>query len=248
MFGNTNSMGGMNYPKNNSNQQNVTTKIRTFYGNISCLQLSYWNENISIKINPLKMVSPEGIREYDYDAKAISAITGDKATALAELATKEILPVMEKVKSGEITSLENSINIGVSVGTKGGHIYLIYKNDENGIPYAYLTLYTTSTPDGKPDENNSYSYKFEKIQVTVTNGENSKTEISESEFLFVLNKFANLNNICGDVAHAENVNNAFQSNKSNYSRQNNAPQPTPAPTNSYSAPVSPFDASMFPIA
>lgn len=254
MFNNANN--NFNTPRNNGGyQNNVTTRIRTFFGDNACLQLSYWNENISIKLNPLKSVSPEGIREYDYDAKIITAIASDKATALADAANKYIVPVMNDVRSGKISSIESPVKIGFPVGNKGNHVYFIYQNDDKGVPSAYLAVYTITTENGEPDTNSGLAYKFEKTPIIIETAEGKVTEYRESEFLFVVEKLEGLVSMNGDGAHTARFAN------SSYYKTNNAGQSAgtqstgwntgssaPANTGNYSAPVSNFDPSTFPFA
>lgn len=210
---------------NNNNDVNVNTKIRTFFGEISCLQMTYWNDKISIKINPLQSVNADGIRQYDFNRRANTALSGDKCIALREKIVEKILPEMEKVKKGN--SLEKPVNVGVSVGTNGSGIFIEYKNNDKGKPSAFLTVFTSVGQDNKANPEGTFSYKFEQIPVIENyNSDTGEGSISyiESEFLFFFDKIKNIADVSGSSAHSNNLENAYKSNRkqgSSYSNYNN---------------------------
>lgn len=242
MFGNTGN--------NNNNDRSTNTKIKTFFGDLSCLQLAYWNENLSIKINPLQGVSADGIRQYDYTRRANTALTPDKCIALKEKIDEKILSKMKEVK--EKGTLDAPVNTGVSVGNKGIAVFIEYKNDENEKPYVYLTIYTNIGQDNKAPKDGVYSYKFAKVNAVDDYDPESGTGTDsyvDAEFLFFYDKLKNIADICGTAAHSVNVDNSFKStaprnNGGNYSSYNN--QNSQASNNNYSAPVSSFNDEEFP--
>lgn len=235
-----------NVQNNNSNaDKSVNTRIATLYGDISSLQLTYWNDKLSIKINPLQSISPEGLRQYDYTRRATTAITQEKCLALVNDIEKNIIP---KIESGE--SLTDNINVGVAVGTKGTAVYVEYKNDDKGIPSTYLTMYTNIDPTtNKAPTEGIYSYKFTKTQVSVgydsETGESKGTKAVESEFMFFFDKLKTMPQICGTAAQSinmDNMNKSAPKNNYNSSYSNTQSQVN----NSYSAPVSDFSGE-FPL-
>lgn len=231
MFGNQN---------NNSANKNVNTKVRTLYGETACMQLSFWNENISIKINPLQGVSSEGIRQYDYTRRANTALTMDKCIALATKIREVIFPVMAKVKQDK--KLTAPVSTGLSVGNKGSSLMIEYKNDDKNNPYVYLTLYTNIGQDGKAPKDGVYSYKFSKVN-TVDNYDPEKgtgTDDSvDAEFMFFYEKIKNIADIAGTAAHSVNMDTELKAamgaknGGGGFSNNNNTPS-------NYSAPVSDF--------
>lgn len=232
-------------PNNNNSEKNVNTKIRTMYGELSCLQLSYWNDSISLKINPLTGLSPEGIRQYDYTRRISTALKQDKCLALADKISEKILPL---IRSGE--KIDDVVNVGVQVGNKNTAIFIEYKNDDKEIPSLYLTMYTNIGPDGKAPKDGIYSYKFNKTVVSENynfeTGEGKETTV-ESEFMFFYEKISSIATVYGTAAHSvnsENSNKYTASNKSTFNTQGNYNQSTPV---TYSAPVSAFDSSDFPL-
>ena len=233
MFGNTGN--------NNSNERNVNTKIKTFYGELSALQLTYWNENISIKINPLTGVNAEGIRQYDYNRRITTALTSDKCIAIAKGIEEKILPM---IKEGTVP--EKPVSVGVSVGTKGSAVCLEYKKDDKGIPSTYLTLYTNIGADGKASSENIFPYKF--CKTTLTEDYDSETGSStsraiESEFLFVYEKIKNISDAVATAAHSVNVSNAY---KSTSNSKFNASGASNMSNSGYAAPVTNYSGDEFP--
>lgn len=243
MFGNTGN--------NNRNEVSVNTRIRTFYSDISCLQLSYWNENMSIKINPLQSVTAEGIRQYDFNRRANTALTSDKAIALQTEIEKKLLPEIEKVK--QTGKLEAPVNVGLPVGNKGSAIFFEYKNDEKEEPSVYLTIYTNIGQDNVAPKDGVYSYKFNKVKLIDNydpeNGTGTDSYV-ESEFLFVYNKLKTIADVFGNAAHSVNSEKAYHGNSNNYQRggynANSNSTPQQQASSSYSAPVSSFDVSELP--
>lgn len=237
-----------NVGNNNSNDRSINTKIKTFFGEISCLQITYWNENISLKINPLQGVTPDGLRQYDYNRRANTALTSEKCIALADKIKKNILPKIEEVQKTGI--LDKPINVGVSVGTKGSAIFIEYKNDENNTPYLYLTVYTNIGQDNKAPKDGIYSYKFAKINVIEDynpDDGSGKDSFIDAEFLFFYDKIKNISDICGTAAHSVNMDSTFKSSntKNNYSSFNSNNINSTSNNNNYSAPVSSFDSNTF---
>ena len=62
MFGNQNQSSNGNNGFNN--QVNVTTRLYNSYSDTAALNVSAWNEQISLKLSPFRGKSPEGIRLY----------------------------------------------------------------------------------------------------------------------------------------------------------------------------------------
>lgn len=233
MFGNTGN--------NNSNERNINTKIKTFFGELSSLQLSYWNENISIKINPLTGVNADGIRQYDYTRRASTALTQEKCIAIANGIKRNILPLIENK-----TEPEKPISLGVSVGTKGSAVCVEYKKDDKGIPSAYLTIYTNIDADGKAPKDGIFTYKFAKTTLSENYDPESGTSTDvtiEAEFLFFYEKIKNVSDVIGTAAHSVNNDSAYK--KTAPSNYNNSGDNSNGNSN-YSAPVSNYSGDAFP--
>lgn len=217
MFGN-NFAGNYN---NNSNQKSINTRIRTFYSDLSALQLSYWNENISVKINPFIGLRQDGIRQYDFNRKIMTAISTDKAIALYKKLKKNVIPEIEAIENGEKTALEKDINVGVPIG-QGTLLFIQYKMIEN-VPTLELVMYT-NVVDGKVAPENIFKYRFNKTEVAgELNEETMEMEMTfvETEFQFFYDKLKNISTIIADAAHSVNVSNAYSGGNNNYASGNN---------------------------
>ena len=228
-----------NVGNNNTNERNTNTKIKSFFGELSSLQLTYWNENISIKINPLTGVNADGIRQYDYNRRASTALTQEKCIAIADGIKKKILPLIEsKVVP------EKPVSVGVSVGTKGSAICVEYKKDDKEIPSAFLTIYTNIGADGKAPQDGIFTYKFAKTTVSEDydpeTGESTDVTV-EAEFLFFYEKIKNISDVIGTAAHSVNNDAAYKKpSTGNYnSTSNNS-------GGNYSAPVTNYTGDNFP--
>lgn len=240
-----------NVGNNNMNTKSINTKIRTMYSDLSCLQLSYWNENVSIKINPLKDKTPDGLRTYDYNRRANTALTVDKCLTLTKNIEERIFPEIEKVRSGGI--LEKRISTGVMVGSHGSAIFIEYNYDENNIPSVYFTVYTNIDPTTfKAPAEGVFRYKFSKV--TSLDSYNPETgekieSIIEAEFLFLYNVLKNVAMTFGLTAHSINVDNDYRAsiaNRTNNRTGNFNSQGSYQNTSNYSAPVSEFNDNTFP--
>lgn len=248
--------GGLGGSQNNNNGSlNVNTKIRTMYGDTACMQLSYWNENISIRINPLSSVTDAGIRQYDYNRRGSTALTPDKCLALANEIKDKILPEIEKVKTSK--KLEKPVSVGLTVGTKGSSFFVEYKDDDKGIPSLYVTLYTNVGPDNKAPKEGTYTYKFAKTTVVENYDPETGTgteSTTEAEFTYFYEKLKGMPAVQGSAAHSSNMDipNKPHGNNHNSAQAYPAPQQgggQPSfgqpPQNNYAAPMSNFSADGF---
>lgn len=195
-----------------SDAKNVNTKIKTFYSDISCMQLAYWNDKISIKINPLLSINADGLRQYDYNRRATTALVSEKCIALAEKIKENILPKIKEVS--EKKTLDAAVNVGVQTGKNDGAVFFEYKNDEAGVPSVYLTVYTTIGQDGKAPKDGVYSYKFSKVNTMENYDSESGTgsdNVVEAEFMFVYNKLKNISDLFATATHSAAMDSSFVS-------------------------------------
>ena len=241
--------GGNNY-NNKNNSTDITTRIRTFYSDLSALVVNYWNDRISIKLHPVQSINSDGVRQYDYTKKISTALMQDKCIALTKKVDELLFPAMEKVKAGE--KLEKPVNTGVIVGSKNSGVFIEYKNDDKDIPSFFLTIYTNIGQDKKAPKDGVYSYKFSKVDIIENydpdNG-TGKDDYVEAEFMFFYEKLKNISGVISDAAHSIDYKNSTNNYNSNGNRasmntQNPSVQ-TPAVPQNYSAPVSSFDDGNF---
>lgn len=150
---------------NRSNQVNnginVNTTIKTFFGDLSSLNIGAWNSQLSIKITPCTGLDANGMRNYDQNRRANTALTPENAKALKEGIDEIIKPVLLKLKNGEDVNLP--INAAVSMGSndKKNALAVEVKIDEKtGKPGVFLILYQMLGMDNTADPQNIFSYKF----------------------------------------------------------------------------------------
>ena len=222
MFGNQS--GSWNQNNNQARDAiNVNTKVRTFYSDISCLQLTYWNENLSIRISPVNGVGTDGVRQYNYNMRAATAITVDKAIALKKKIDEVIMPALDEVK--KTNTLANPVNVGMSVGNKGSALFIELRNNAEGVPTVSLVLYTNiDAESNKAPADGVYSYPFAKTtMITGYDAETgaATTDTVESEFEFFVSKLDVMSKISTNVAHSVNLENAYKAvAKANYQARN----------------------------
>ena len=241
---------GVSSGSNSKNDISVNTRIRTFYSNLSMLQLSYWNENLSIKLHPVTGTSADGLRQYDYNNKTTTAITPDKALALTSLIEKKIFPIRKEYE--DKGKFSGPCNVGITIPSKNIAICVEYKEDANNsnTPTFYLNVYTQVGEDGKAAKETTKTYQFAKIPVIIgydpETGNIAETKMVDSEFDFFFEKLKSVADIAGTAAHSVSVENAWKSiiqNRSsngNFGHNSSGSYSTAQPQNSYSAPVSNF--------
>lgn len=237
---------GGNTQNNNSNDRSINTRIKSFFGETASLQLAYWNDNISIKINPLVQVKEDGSRQYDYNRRISTALTPEKCLALKKAIEKTIMPAIKNVAEGG--KLEKALNVGVQVGQKGTALYIEYKDDDKGVPTVYMTLFMNMADDKKAVVGNVFTYKFNKTVVNedynAETGE-SKESIIEAEFEFVVDKISKISDVSGTIPHAINSDNAYKTSSSGKSSGGSYTSGGNENRGGYSAPVSDFSAEDF---
>lgn len=139
---------------------NVNTTFKTFFGDLSSLNIGAWNGQLSIKIIPCTGVDASGIRQYDNNRRANTALTPEKANVLKSGIDTIIKPTLEKIENGEDVQLP--INVAVSMGSndKKNVLAVEIKLDDKGKPSVYLTLFQMIGMDNSADPQNIFSYKF----------------------------------------------------------------------------------------
>lgn len=155
MFGNTGN--------NNSNSTNVNTTFRKFYGELACMYLGGWNENISIKLYPFESMDENGKRNYDFKKKVNTALVQDKVATLVAEIDKKIIPAIDEAK-------QELVSVGFKVG-KDSAVFVEWKADENGVYNVHFTIYKNIQADNTCTD--VFSYKFYKTEV-VENYDNEK--------------------------------------------------------------------------
>ena len=188
---------------NNNNRRSVSTNIKTLYGDTASMSLSYWNDMISIKMNPCTGTNADSVRQYDRNRSFSTALSIQKSKALVDLIEENILPLIKSVSEGN--KLEHPVNVAVQCGVKKAMVIIQYSNDDRGKPFVCLYGYTSSNDDGTCEQQNMYAYKFGKTNViknyNPNTGEGDVVQV-ESEFEFFYNVLKNQASAFGAASHS----------------------------------------------
>lgn len=210
MFGNQN-QGNGNNGGNNYNQISVTTRLYNSYSDTAALIVSAWNEQISIRLNPFKGKSPDGIRIYEQDMNncIMTALSMDNTSALLEGIYSTIIPALVDKKSA---------NVAVLIGTTTNKKTLVISTDGNNVS---LTIYVGVDEENKAKEENSITHIFNKKEwIKDYNSSSGTGEIHEAnaDFTSFTRKLEEVYKLSSAVVHAIKKNEAY---KNSYSGSNN---------------------------
>lgn len=212
MFGNQNnqsSNGG-----NNFNQVNVTTKLYSSYSDDSALIVSAWNEQISIRLNPFRGKSPEGVRLYAQDNNEciMTALTMDNVSALLEGIYSVIYPALVDKKSA---------NVAIIIGSTANKKTLVISTDGNDV---FMTVYVGVGDDNSAKAENSITHKFNKKEwIKDYNPSNGEGEIHEAnaDFIAFKEKLNEVYKLSSAIVHAFKKNDAYKNSYSGSNRTYN---------------------------
>lgn len=200
---------------------NVSTRIKTFCSDISSLTVAYWNENLSIMIKPLVNISPDGIRQYDNNRKAITAIPLTRAIALCKGIEEIIIPELK-------ANSQNAKSVSVRMEKSRYIVAVEYKPNKDGVMSIFVTIYTQFELDSnKAVPGSSFTYEFQKSLIEVDynpeTGESVYLSV-ESEFEFFYQKLKAIVEAVGPTgAHGAEYNSAVSSGgNSGYFRNNSS--------------------------
>lgn len=144
---------------NTREQAQVNTRGLSFFNNESALesstmQLGYWNEMVSLRINPaLPEDKQTETNKFDYDVNISTALTLDKAITLKKAVDEDILPAFNEkreVSKGVPVGGNSVISVGVKVVDDKPEAFLaIYKSLDGDtkkpgdmLVYNFRTVYT----------------------------------------------------------------------------------------------------------
>jgi hypothetical protein len=210
MFGNQNQSSN-NGNNGFNNQVNVTTRLYNSYSDTAALNVSAWNEQISIRLSPFRGKSPEGIRLYSQDNNECiqTALTMDNVSALLEGINDTIIPSLEDKTPGVVA---------VMVGTMANKKIVAIDTDGTDVE---LTIYVGVDEENKAQEGNSIAHKFNKKEwISGYNPANGSGEIHESnaDFTAFTKKLEEVYKLSSGVIHALKKQEAY---KNSYSGSNN---------------------------
>lgn len=146
---------------NQNNGVNVNTTFKVFFSDLSSLTVGAWNSQLSIRLIPCTGHDENGMRQYDQNRRANTALYPEKAVVLKKGIDKELLPLIKKMEVGEHVE-PKSVAISLGSNDKKNVLAVELKADENGKFGLYLTLYQGIKEDNSSDPQNIYTYLFGK--------------------------------------------------------------------------------------
>lgn len=243
MFGN-NAYGG----QNNGNGVNVNTSIKTLYSDYSSLTLGAWNQQLSIRLAPCTGADSNGMRQYDTNRRASTALVPEKALMLKAAIENKIMPKIHVLMDGG--SLDEPVSVSIALGSadKRNVFTIELTNDENGKACAFLKIHQMVREDGTCDPQNIFTYKFGVntllYDYNPSTGSSREAEV-QSEFMFFYDLISHVSELLPLSAHGTKYNNAISARYQNNRPSYGAPQgggfgAAPARQPSYEAPTSSF--------
>lgn len=230
----------------NSNGVNVNTTFKTFFSDLSSLTLGAWNGQISIRMIPCTGTDASGMRQYDQNRRANTALYPEKAIALKTGIDDIILPALAKLKNGEEIEIPTSVSVSMGSNEKKNVLSVELDKDTTGKVRVYLRLYQMIKADNSTDPQNIFSYVFgENSYVTnydYRNGQYGGEHEVESEWEVFYEILTRVTDILPISAHGTRYVNQLSSRFSSggNSGNNNSGNSSYNSTPSYEAPVSSF--------
>lgn len=240
-------MFGRNNNQSN-NGVNVNTTFKTFFSDLSSMTLGAWNGQISIRFTPCTGTDASGMRQYDQNRRANTALYPEKAITLKAGIDDVIIPALNKLKAGEEVELPTSVSVTMGSNDKKNVLSVELNKDSNGKIRVYLRLYQMVKADNTVDPQNIFSYVFgENTYITnydYRNGQYGGEHEVKSEWEVFYEILEKVTEILPISAHGTRYLNQLSSRFSSGGNSgNNSGNLSFNSTPSYEAPVSTFAGS-----
>lgn len=247
MFGN-NAYGG----QNNGNGINVNTTVKTLYSDYSSLTLGAWNQQLSIRLAPCTGTDSNGMRQYDPNRKASTALVPEKALMLKSGIDAVIMPNLKNILTGG--SLTEPVSVGTSMGSaeRRNIVTIELSNDEGGQASVFLKVHQMVHDDKTCDPQNIFVYKFGSNSLIYdynpSTGQSREVN-AQSEFLLFYDMLAHVSDLLPLSAHGAKYNAAVSARyQSGRNGQGNGMTPNmqfqrPSSQDAFNAPISNYDAN-----
>lgn len=208
-----------NIPNNNSNNPNINSRAITWYCDLSCLQIGYWDDRTSIKLNPILNIGEDGKRNYDSNKRINTALTQEKAAAFADILKEEIVPLVKNMEEGKATINEvksEAFPVGV-----GSAIAVEVRPNGDGKGDIFLVLYKNIKQDNTCDEKYEYQFNpFNRVRnydPSTGRGEELKYHGEFITFVKILDRSIDA---ISSTAHGITYQNALSAKRSSYAANN----------------------------
>lgn len=172
-----------------NNKPSVNTHYESFFGDLSYMIVSGWDDKVSFKFAPCVGTNDSGRKQYDKDRTVKSALTHPKINTLLARYEKKL---EAKIKNNEDPG-KDGICVGVPVRSGRGEnsmisgFFIEYARGEKG-PDTYFTFIKNISP--RPGETPSViRYKFDSLPAldgTSAEAGNYTQEEEHGEFLWFI--------------------------------------------------------------
>lgn len=225
---------------NNRNpEKSINTNIDTFFGELSYLQITAWNDKVALSWTPANGRTENGRMTYNRDNQVRTALSHPKVEALIAAYEKDLKShIINNDDPGDgmcvgvdVTSVDSTTQQQTTTG-----VFIEYKKDAtDGRNAVYLTIVKNLSPEGS---NLSMSYKFDKIHTisgTLATAGNYSDDYASGEFLWFITLLKAHANIARYGDHSRRRSEQYRAdhapannNQNHYSQSDNMPSFNPA--------------------
>lgn len=176
-----------------SREKSVNTDGVIFYGDLSAMQLDFWNGAISIKMFPIKQEAQEGDTKYDYKNRIQTTISVEKSVTIAKYIEELIIPACRD-------------GIAKSIGFQTSKVNMIYIStgvEETGKVEPYISLFIEINESKIPSKMMTFKCRPERIftNYNKTTGDYECFESYEEVFVALAQFFRNAVSVYGASEH-----------------------------------------------
>lgn len=178
----------------------------TLYGPDSCVQLSYYDLYLSVKMYPIKPDNERNERSiYDYSNRINCSVSRDDLLYLAYVIKERLLPATKELKP---------CFVGIRV-SKSNTIFCISNGiAETGKVEPYMAIYKNLDKNFRPSERRIFRFAPKKL-ITKYNPDASEITVEEdglSGLGIILNFFTQCSALSGAISHMEKYITRFKTN------------------------------------
>lgn len=210
---------------NRNPEKSINTNIDTFFGDLSYLQITAWNDKVALSWTPANGKTENGRVAYARDNQVRTALSHPKVEALLAAYEKELRShIINNDDPGE------GMCVGVDVSSFDNQqqptttgVFIEYKHDDvdPSTNAVYVTIVKNLGPNGS---NLSLSYKFEKVHTISGKGAtlgNYTEGYASGEFLWFITLLKAHGNVARYGDHSRRRSELFRSEHNNNQQQQN---------------------------
>lgn len=223
--------------QSNNNSPSINTRLAQFYSQENAVNLSAWNNNISLRIQPFIGTDSNGIRQYENskDKCIFTSITPDNAVVLANAIENKIYPAIE-------AGTAKSVSIMIGANTNARKILTVGFDGKDSYMQIALNVSETGVTDEKSIVIHTFSTRDYLEDYTYTDGSGIESLV-HSDLIRFTNKLKEVDYLGASISHGikyAEASRASYGNGISDSKFNNT-ETVNHTQNQYSAPVQNFD-------